>query len=60
MLVLGAEADGMRVAGDAAAVARIYQADAETFPEMGHVMMLEPGWPAVAEKIDGWLTTRGL
>ena len=60
MLVLGADADGMRVAGDASAVARLYQADAEIFPDMGHVMMLEPGWPAVAEKIDGWVTMRGL
>lgn len=60
MLVLGAEEDGMRIDGDAAAVARVYHADVEVFSNMGHVMMLEPGWPAVAEKIDGWLTTRGL
>lgn len=60
LLVLGAEDDGMRIGGDACAVARIYQADAEIFPDMGHVMMLEPGWQAVAERIDGWLTTRGL
>ncbi|MDT5171382.1 MAG: hypothetical protein QOD02_4727, partial [Mycobacterium sp.] len=30
------------------------------FPNMGHNMMLEPGWQAVAERIDGWLTDRGL
>ncbi|CDO32287.1 alpha/beta hydrolase [Mycolicibacterium porcinum] len=56
MLVLGAGADGMRVAGDASAVAGIYQADLELFPGMGHIMMLGPGWQVVAEKIDSWLT----
>lgn len=56
MLVLGAGADAMRVVGDAATVAGIYQADMELFPGMGHMMMLGPGWEAVAEKIDSWLT----
>jgi pimeloyl-ACP methyl ester carboxylesterase len=60
MLVLGAQDDGMRIDGDASAVARIYQADVELFPDMGHVMMLEPGWQAVAERIDGWLGGQGL
>jgi pimeloyl-ACP methyl ester carboxylesterase len=60
MLVLGAKDDGLRIDGDASAVSEIYQADLEIFPDMGHVMMLEPGWLAVAERIDGWLTTRGL
>jgi len=27
---------------------------------MGHNMMLEPGWAAVAERIDTWLSARGL
>ncbi len=30
------------------------------FVHMGHNMMLEPGWQAVAERIDNWLTARGL
>jgi hypothetical protein len=30
------------------------------FPGMGHNMMLEPGWPAVAQRIDDWLVARGL
>ncbi|OBI80029.1 alpha/beta hydrolase [Mycobacterium sp. 1245805.9] len=60
MLVLGAQDDGMRIAGDALAVAQIYQADLELFPDMGHVMMLEAGWQSVAERIDGWLTSQGL
>jgi pimeloyl-ACP methyl ester carboxylesterase len=60
MLVLGAQDDGMRIDGDALAVAQTYQTEVEIFPDMGHVMMLEPGWKAVAERIDGWLTTQGL
>jgi len=60
MLVLGAKDDGSRFDGDASAVAEIYQTDIEIFPDMGHVMMLEPGWQDVAERIDSWLTTRGL
>jgi pimeloyl-ACP methyl ester carboxylesterase len=60
MLVLGAADDGMRIDGDAVAVAQTYQSEVEVFPGMGHVMMLEPGWQAVAETIDGWLTARGL
>jgi pimeloyl-ACP methyl ester carboxylesterase len=59
MLVLGAKDDRSRIDGDASAVAGIYQTDVEFFPDMGHVMMLEPGWQAVAERIDGWLTTQG-
>jgi pimeloyl-ACP methyl ester carboxylesterase len=41
MLALGAETDGLRIDGDVSAVAGIYQADVEFFPDMGHVMMLE-------------------
>jgi pimeloyl-ACP methyl ester carboxylesterase len=60
MLVLGAQDDGMRIDGDVSALARLYQTDAEIFPDMGHVMMLEPGWQTVAERIDGWLGAQGL
>ncbi|WP_210083965.1 alpha/beta hydrolase [Mycobacterium sp. OAE908] len=60
MLVLGAKEDGSRIDGDALAVAQTYQADVEIFPDMGHVMMLEPGWRAVAERIDGWLQNQAL
>jgi hypothetical protein len=37
------------------ATARAYRTDAEFFADMGHNMMLEPGWAAVAERIDAWL-----
>jgi hypothetical protein len=42
------------------ATGRTYGTEAEFFPGMGHNMMVEPGWQAVAERIDGWLTDRGL
>jgi pimeloyl-ACP methyl ester carboxylesterase len=60
MLVLGAKNDGSRIDGDVSAVARIYQTDAEFFPDMGHNMMLEPGWQAVAERIQTWLAGPGI
>jgi len=60
VLVLGAKDDGSRTDADVTAVARTYQTDAEFFPDMGHVMMLEPGWQAVAERIDSWLGGQGL
>jgi pimeloyl-ACP methyl ester carboxylesterase len=40
--------------------ARAYRTEAELFPNMGHNMMLESGWQAVAERIDGWLADQGL
>ena len=40
--------------------ARAYHTEAEFFPGMGHNMMLEPGWRAVAERIDTWLGSHGL
>jgi hypothetical protein len=42
------------------ATARAYRTEAEFFPNMGHNMMLEPGWAAVAERIHNWLCARGL
>jgi pimeloyl-ACP methyl ester carboxylesterase len=41
-------------------IARAYHTEAEYFPDMGHNMMLEPGWQAVAERIVGWLADQGL
>ena len=42
------------------ATARAYRTEAEFFPDMGHNMMLEPGWAAVAERIHTWLGTHRL
>lgn len=60
LLVLGATDDGSRADGEVSAAARTYQTDAEFFPSMGHMMMLEPGWQAVAERMEGWLGGQGL
>lgn len=40
--------------------AHAYNTEVEFFPDMGHCMMLEPGWAEVANRIDRWLATRGL
>jgi pimeloyl-ACP methyl ester carboxylesterase len=60
LLVLGAGSDGSRIEGDASALAGVYQADVEIFPDMGHVMMLEPRWSDVAERIHIWLSSQSL
>lgn len=60
LLVMGAESDGGVSAGEVRATAHAYHTEAEFFPDMGHDMMLEPGWQAVAERIDRWLVGQGL
>ena len=60
MLVLGASDDGMVTNAEVRATARAYRTEAEFFPDMGHNMMQEPAWRRVAERIDGWLGTRGI
>ena len=39
------------------ATIRAYKAEAAFFPNMGHNMMLEPGWADVALSIQSWLAT---
>ena len=60
LLVLGARDDGAVTPKEVHATARAYGTEAEFFPNMGHDMMLEPGWGAVAERIHAWLGTQGL
>jgi pimeloyl-ACP methyl ester carboxylesterase len=60
VLVLGADEDTAHTRKEILATARAYGTEAEFFPDMGHNMMLEPGWPAVAERINSWLGTLGL
>jgi pimeloyl-ACP methyl ester carboxylesterase len=60
LLVLGAELDACVTEAETQTTARAYGTEAQIFPNMGHNMMLEPGWQAVAERIDGWLVARGL
>ena len=59
ILVLGAEHDGFVSMGDVRATARAYRTEPEFF-DMGHNMMLEPGWADVAGRIHAWLQTRDL
>jgi len=60
LLVLGAHDDGAHTRKEVRATARAYRTEAEFFPNMGHNMMLEPGWVAVADRIHTWLGTQGL
>ena len=60
LLVLGAECDGGVTLNEVRATASAYRTEAEFFPDMGHDMMLEPGWADVAERIHTWLGTRDL
>jgi pimeloyl-ACP methyl ester carboxylesterase len=60
LLVLGAQNDRAHTADEIRATACAYRTEAEFFPKMGHNMMLEPGWEAVAERIHNWLGTLGL
>ena len=60
LLVLGAEQDGSVTTEEVHATSRAYGTTAEIFPDMGHNMMLEPGWRKVAERIDSWLDGQGL
>ena len=60
LLVLGAGRDGCFTVKEAHATARAYGTEAEIFPDMGHNMMLEPGWASVAERIHSWMTSQGI
>jgi pimeloyl-ACP methyl ester carboxylesterase len=60
MLVLGAEDDPCATQREVHATARAYRTEAKIFGGMGHDMMLEPGWQAVAEYIDTWLVDQAL
>jgi pimeloyl-ACP methyl ester carboxylesterase len=60
MLVLGAEHDAIVTQLQIRRTAAVYGAEVQIFPEMGHDMMLEPGWQAVAERMESWLTAQGL
>ena len=60
LLVLGAGHDGATSRKEVLATARAYRTEAEFFPDLGHNVMLEPGWTIVAERIHTWLSSRGL
>jgi pimeloyl-ACP methyl ester carboxylesterase len=58
--VLGAANDVAISPGEVEATARRHNTQAELFPNMGHAMMLESGWQAVADRILRWLGELGL
>ncbi|CQD16635.1 alpha/beta hydrolase fold protein [Mycobacterium lentiflavum] len=55
VLILGAEDDGCFTPREVHQTARAYGTTAEIFPNMGHNMMVEPGWALVAARIHAWL-----
>jgi alpha-beta hydrolase superfamily lysophospholipase len=60
VLALGAECDASITHAEVRATAAAYRTTAEFLPGLGHNMMLEPGWEAVADRIHTWLGARGL
>ena len=60
ILVLGAEHDAIVTQRQIRRAAALYGAEVEIFADMAHDMMLEPGWQAVAERMDRWLKTQEL
>ena len=60
LLVLGAESDILVPPSQVEQAARAYDTQAEIFPGMGHVMMLEARWQRVADRIIDWLRKTGL
>lgn len=36
-----------------------HHTQAETFPDIGHDMVLEPGWAAVTQRIHTWFCAQG-
>jgi pimeloyl-ACP methyl ester carboxylesterase len=60
MLVLGAAEDNLISSSEIEATAKAYNTEAEFFPDVGHAMMLDIGWQAVADRILDWLNKQGL
>jgi pimeloyl-ACP methyl ester carboxylesterase len=58
-MVLGAGRDAFFPVAMMREAAEFHHVSPTIFPEMAHVMMLEPGWRDVAEAIAGWLETQG-
>lgn len=58
MLVLGGANDGSFTIAEVLGTARAYDAECEVFSNMGHDVMLEPGWQRVAERVAAWLHAR--
>ena len=57
VLVIGASDDRLITPGEVHATARAYNTQATFFPDMGHAMMLDVGWQAVADSILDWASS---
>jgi hypothetical protein len=55
----GAERDGTLTVGEMRRIAAAYRTKAEIMTGMGHDMMLDSGWPEVADRIDTWVRELG-
>lgn len=55
ILVLGAEQDAIISVREVHRTASAYGTRPQLFPDMGHNMMLEPGWARVADRVDAWV-----
>jgi pimeloyl-ACP methyl ester carboxylesterase len=57
MLVLGGELDHTVPVVEVIETGKAYQAQIRIFSGVGHNLMLEASWQAVADSIHGWLQT---
>jgi len=60
LMVLGGERDQIYRPHEVVKTARAYHTEPVLVPDIGHEMMIEPGWQTVALKIESWLGERGL
>jgi pimeloyl-ACP methyl ester carboxylesterase len=60
VLVMGAANDSAIRCAEVEATARAYGTQAVIVPGLAHHMMLDPGWPVVAERMLTWLDEHGL
>ncbi len=56
VLVMGGRYDTLFTPAEIRRTARTYGTQAVIMPNMGHELMLDPGWEIVANTIDSWLT----
>jgi hypothetical protein len=52
---MGAEHDGFFTLAEMRRTAAAYRTEAEILPAMGHDLMLDQGWPQVADRINTWI-----
>jgi hypothetical protein len=60
LVVLGSRDDALFSVDEFEATARAYGSGVKLFSGQGHAMMLDVGWPAVADYILEWLNERAI